>query len=56
MSKARGHITKRNNGWCYRFSYLDSNGNLRWKSAQGFKTKADAQRCEPPWHESLDNT
>jgi integrase len=44
MSQQRGTITKRNNAWCYRFSYLDSNGNRRWKSAQGFKTKADAQR------------
>ena len=44
MSTQRGTIAKRNGSWCYRFSYLDSNGNRRWKSAQGFKTKADAQR------------
>lgn len=44
MSQQRGQVTKRNGSWCYRFSYRDSHGNRRWKSAQGFQTKADAQR------------
>ena len=44
MSKARGHITKRNNGWCYRFSYRDNANNRRYKSAQGFTTRTDAAK------------
>ncbi len=42
MTKARGHISKRNGSWCYRFSFRDSQGARRYKSAQGFATKASA--------------
>lgn len=44
MTKQKTYISKRNDKWCYRFSYRDNHGRRRYKSAQGFTSKADAEK------------
>lgn len=55
MTKARGHISKRNGSWCYRFSFRDSQGARRYKSAQGFATKASALKYMTQAIAEIDN-